>query len=35
LQKVGSAPKRGAASSLTMEDVKAAELRRMALEIFG
>lgn len=35
LQKVGVAPKRGAASSLTMEDVKAAELRRMALEIFG
>lgn len=35
LQKVGAAPKRGAASSLTMEDVKAAELRRMALEIFG
>lgn len=35
LQKVGSAPKRGAASSLTMEDVKAAELRRMALEMFG
>ena len=35
LQKVGSAPKRGAASSLTMEDVRAAELRRMALEIFG
>lgn len=35
LQRVGAAPKRGAASSLTMEDVKAAELRRMALEIFG
>jgi hypothetical protein len=35
LQKVGTAPKRGAQSSLTMEDVKAAELRRMALEIFG
>ena len=35
LQKVGTAPKRGATSSLTMEDVKAAELRRMALEIFG
>ena len=35
LQKVGVAPKRGGASSLTAEDVKAAELRRLALEIFG
>lgn len=35
LQRVGTAPKRGTQSSLTMEDVKAAELRRMALEIFG
>lgn len=35
LQKVGVAPKRGAPSSLTQEDVKAAELRRLALEIFG
>jgi hypothetical protein len=35
LQKVGIAPKRGAASSLTAEDVKAAELKRLALEIFG
>jgi len=35
LQKVGVAPKRGAPSSLTPEDVKAAELRRLALEIFG
>ena len=35
LQKVGVAPKRGGASSLTPEDVKAAELRRLALEIFG
>lgn len=35
LQKVGVAPKRGTPSSLTMEDVRAAELRRMALEIFG
>jgi len=35
LQKVGIAPKRGAASSLTAEDVKAAELRKLALEIFG
>ena len=35
LQRVGIAPKRGGASSLTAEDVKAAELRRLALEIFG
>jgi hypothetical protein len=35
LQRVGTAPKRGAQSSLTMEDVRAAELRKMALEIFG
>jgi len=35
LQKVGAAPKRGASSSLTPEDIKAAELRRLALEIFG
>lgn len=35
LQKVGTAPKRGVASSLTMEDIRAAELRRLALEIFG
>lgn len=35
LQRVGTAPKRGTQSSLTMEDVKAAELRRMALEMFG
>lgn len=35
LQKVGTAPKRGASSSLTPEDIKAAELRRLALEIFG
>jgi hypothetical protein len=35
LQKVGIAPKRGGASSLTAEDVKAAELKRLALEIFG
>ena len=35
LQRVGLAPKRGGASSLTAEDVKAAELRRLALEIFG
>ena len=35
LQKVGVAPKRGAPSSLTAEDVKAAEMRRLAFEIFG
>lgn len=35
IQKVGVAPKRGTPSSLTPEDVKAAELRRLALEIFG
>jgi hypothetical protein len=35
LQKVGVAPKRGTPSSLTQEDVKAAELRRLAFEIFG
>lgn len=35
LQKVGVAPKRGAPSSLTAEDVKAAELRRLAFEVFG
>jgi hypothetical protein len=35
LQKVGTAPKRGVSSSLTPEDIKAAELRRLALEIFG
>jgi hypothetical protein len=35
LQKVGTAPKRGAPSSLTMEDIKAAEMRKLALEIFG
>jgi hypothetical protein len=35
LQKVGIAPKRGVSSSLTPEDIKAAELRRLALEIFG
>ncbi len=35
LQKVGVAPKRGTPSSLTAEDVKAAELRRLAFEIFG
>jgi hypothetical protein len=35
LQKVGVAPKRGGASSLTAEDIKAAEMRRLALEIFG
>lgn len=35
LQKVGVAPKRGTPSSLTQEDVKAAEMRRLALEIFG
>jgi len=35
LQKVGVAPKRGTPSSLTQEDVKAAELRRLAFEVFG
>lgn len=35
LQKVGAAPKRGVSSSLTMEDIRAAELKRLALEIFG
>jgi hypothetical protein len=35
LQKVGIAPKRGVSSSLTPEDIKAAELKRLALEIFG
>lgn len=35
LQKVGVAPKRGTPSSLTAEDVKAAELRRLAFEVFG
>jgi hypothetical protein len=35
IQKVGIAPKRGAPSSLTHEDVKAAEMRRLAFEIFG
>ena len=35
LQKVGVAPKRGASSSLTIEDIKAAEMRKLALEIFG
>ena len=35
LQRVGVAPKRGTPSSLTQEDVKAAEMRRLALEIFG
>lgn len=35
LQKVGIAPKRGSPSSLTLEDIKAAEMRKLALEIFG
>jgi hypothetical protein len=35
VQKVSATPRRGAPSSLTLEDVKAAEMRRMAMEIFG
>lgn len=35
LQRVGSAPRKNTPSSLTMEDVKNAELRRLALEMFG
>jgi hypothetical protein len=35
LQRVGSAPRKNTPSSLTMEDVKNAELRRLAIEMFG
>ena len=35
VQKVSATPRNGAPSARSIEDVKAAELRRLALEIFG